>query len=309
MSWDAQIRKAQARETVEILDAGRYVSPSGEVVRIDLPLHAAIAGSRLYRPQDFPEPLPGCAQQQQLSTVVDVTPETTLDALQRLASTDPVCLNFASARNPGGGFLSGAQAQEESLARSSGLYPCIRQMSEMYHYNRNRRTMLYSDHMIYSPRVPIFRDDKGELLDAQYAASIITAPAVNAGALRRNDPIEVPLIRPTMAARLRKVLWVASTHKHQTIVLGAWGCGVFGNDPQMVAELFRETLGPGGPFERCFERVVYAVFDRSPGGRTLAAFERSLGHTNDWWGSKRHIFSAKVTFEGTVVYPVSVYVR
>lgn len=258
-----------AQQTLDILGKGQYLSSSGAVIRVDDLLQAAIDGSRLYPPRDFPDPLPGCMQQRQSPTVVEVTPETTLEALQRLASTDPVWLNFASARNPGGGFLSGAQAQEESLARSSGLYPCIRQMSEMYHYNRRNKTLLYSDHMIYSRRVPVFRDDSGRLLDAPYVASIITAPAVNAGTVRRNEPTEVPLIRPTMAARLRKILWVASTHGHQTVVLGAWGCGVFGNEPQMVAEFFAEALGPGTAFDWCFEQVVIAVFDQSPGKEHL----------------------------------------
>lgn len=138
--------------------------------------------------------------------------------------------------------------------------------------------MLYSDHMVYSPRVPFFRDDAGRLLDGPHVASIITAPAVNAAALRRNQPTEAPLIRPTMAARLRKVLWIAFSRGHQTVVLGAWGCGVFGNDPQMVADLFAEALGPGGDFDGCFERVVYAVFDQSPGRKAWAAFgERCVG--------------------------------
>jgi len=70
-------------------------------------------------------------------------------------------LNFASAKNPGGGFLGGGSAQEESLARSSGLFPCINQMQQMYETNRAYRSCLYTDHMIYSPRVPVFRDDEG----------------------------------------------------------------------------------------------------------------------------------------------------
>src|SRR4029077_4484905 len=74
-------------------------------------------------------------------------------------------LNFASARNPGGGFLSGSQAQEESLARASGLYASLSRMTDYYGANRRSKSALYTDHMVYSPLVPVFRDDDDRLLD------------------------------------------------------------------------------------------------------------------------------------------------
>ncbi|HEU0302120.1 MAG TPA: TIGR02452 family protein [Longimicrobium sp.] len=273
-------RAALARETLEILSEGRYAGPSGRVVEIGDAQQAAVAGSLLYRPHDFPDPLPGCPREPVPAAVVEVTGETTLQAARRLADADPVCLNFASARNPGGGFLSGSQAQEESLARSSGLYPCLQALPEMYQHNRQRGTLLYSDHMIYSPRVPVFRGDGGGLLEEPFLASFITAPAVNAGAVRLNEPGSEALIRPTMAERLRKVLWVAAHHGHRVLVLGAWGCGVFGNDPRMIAGLFGEALGPGGLFARCFDHVAYAVFDRTPDQAVLTAFREVLDGTS-----------------------------
>ena len=69
--------------------------------------------------------------------------------------------------NPGGGFLSGSQAQEESLARATALYPCLAQMTEMYETNRQLNSPLFTDNMIYSPEVPVFRDDDDILLAAQ----------------------------------------------------------------------------------------------------------------------------------------------
>ena len=117
-----------------------------------------------------------------------MTGETTLAAAERLAEFRPLCLNFASAKNPGGGLLSGSQTQEESLARSSGLYATLLPMTELYAYNRHLGTSLYSDYMIYSPDVPVFRSDSGLLLEVPYLASFITAPAVNAGAVEKNEP-------------------------------------------------------------------------------------------------------------------------
>ena len=268
-------RASTAGETVEITERGEYRGPSGRVVRIADDLASALKGTRLYRPEDFPEDVEGCEARREASDVrVEVTPETSLQAARRLAGggADVLCLNFASARNPGGGFLSGSQAQEESLARSSALYACLTSKREMYEFNRGFGTSLYSDHMIYSPRVPVFREDEGGLLDEPYALSFITAPAVNAGAVRNNEPEKVGSILPAMRRRLARVLWVAVQHRHPALILGAWGCGVFQNDPAVVAGLFAEALGPGGPFHGCFRHLVYAVYDRSPAREVISAF-------------------------------------
>jgi uncharacterized protein (TIGR02452 family) len=277
-------RASTARNTLEIMERGEYQSPSGRVVRIADDLASALEGTRLYRPEDFPEDVAGCEGRPVVpESRVEVTPETSLQAAHRLtavaARPDVLCLNFASAKNPGGGFLSGSQAQEESLARSSALYACLTSKREMYEFNRGAGTSLYSDHMIYSPRVPVFRGDDGGLLEEPYAVSFITAPAVNAGAVRRNEPERVASLLPAMRRRLARVLWVAAHHRHSALVLGAWGCGVFQNDPASVAGLFAEALGPGGPFHGFFQHVVYAVYDRSPSREVISAFHTAIAES------------------------------
>ncbi len=268
MNRDKRLEIAQ--ETLAILERGFYQAPSGRRVSVADALQASIAGSVLYRPDAFPDPL--ISRAGQFTTRVEVTGETTLEAAERLAEHRPVCLNFASAKNPGGGFLSGSSAQEESLARSSGLYATLLPMTEMYDYNRRLGTSLYSDYMIYSPNVPVFRTDGGTLRETTFFASFITAPAVNAGAVEKNEPQNIRFILPAMTTRLHKLLSVAQTHGHTTLILGAWGCGVFGNAPAAVARLFADALSPSGHFHGVFERVVYAVYDPSPAQETLAAF-------------------------------------
>lgn len=272
-----------ARETVEILERGWYVAPDGSRVSVaDLMAHAR-ANSRLYTPDDFAEVFrlrdeqaarPGRPE----TTEFRVVNCTTLAAARRLTReegvADVLCLNFASAKNPGGGFLNGSQAQEESLARATGLYPCLTQMRAMYDANRQLDSCLYTDHMIYSPRVPVFRDDDDALLAEPYAVSVITAPAVNAGALR---PGERARVEPTMRGRTEKVLALAAAHRHEALVLGAWGCGVFRNDPADVARWFGHYLCDDAAFRGAFPQVVFAVLDSSPGERVLRPFAERFG--------------------------------
>jgi uncharacterized protein (TIGR02452 family) len=185
-----------------------------------------------------------------------------------------LALNFASAKNPGGGFLNGSQAQEESLARASGLYACISPHRAMYEANRRCPSCLYTDHIIYSPDVPVFRDDADALLDEPYLVSFLTAPAVNAGVVRAREPQNATRIEAVMLGRVEKVLAVAAVNGHDALVLGAWGCGVFGNEPEQVAGWFAAHLTGTGRFRAAFRRVVFAVLDRTPGMATIEPFIR-----------------------------------
>ena len=184
-------------------------------------------------------------------------------------------LNFASARNPGGGFLSGSQAQDESLARASGLYASISRMTEYYEANRRQRSALYTDHMIDSPRVPVFRDDADRLIDEPWCVSMITAPAANAGAVRSNEPENGPLIAEVMGRRIAYVLALAAHQGHDGLVLGAWGCGVFANDPGEVASLFADQLLGDGHYAGAFSEIIFAVLDRR--GDIIGPFQKVFG--------------------------------
>jgi uncharacterized protein (TIGR02452 family) len=265
-----------AKETVRIVEQGEYVAPSGRKVSVREAVERAVQGTVLYRPVDFERltlpPAPGG------SLRVEVTAEKTGAASRRLVEEEGVAevlaLNFASAKNPGGGFLGGAKAQEEDLARCSALYPCLLTQPEYYSGNRAETTLLYTDHMIYSPGVPFFRDEQLELLERPFHVSILTAPAPNAGEVLRKDPSVGPRLREEVYSRALKVLQVAAHRGHRTLVLGAWGCGVFRNDPVEVAEAFAAGLRalPGA-----FERVVFAVYERGGDGPNLRAFQERLG--------------------------------
>jgi uncharacterized protein (TIGR02452 family) len=259
------------REAVDIIEAGEYQAPSGRKVNLAHLLERTVQGTTSYPPDSaISESSIGDNH-----TVVEVHNETTLAAAQRLLSSglNPVALNFASATHPGGGFLSGARAQEEYLARASGLYACIRH-NPMYEFHRSHRDPLYTNYAIYSPDVPVFRSDDGVLLDEPYTVSIITSPAVNAATL---DPARRSEIGPAMWARALKVLAIGVLHRHDSIVLGAWGCGAFGNDSSEIAKLFHKALTNN--FKGAWRQVIFAIVDWSPEQRFIAPFERILGST------------------------------
>jgi uncharacterized protein (TIGR02452 family) len=254
------------KETVAILHAGHYTLASGARVEIADDLGRAVEGTVSYPPNArVPRPAAGG-----LDTVFEVQNETTLAASRRLAALGHrvVALNFASARHPGGGFLNGARAQEESLCRSSGLYACIAG-NPMYDAHAPSNGGFYTNYALYSPDVPIIRDDDGELLPQPYLCSFITSPAVNAGVVPEDKRHRV---RDTMEERVEKVLAIAAGHGHDTAVLGAWGCGVFKNDPEEIAELFHAGLN--GPFHGAFAHIAFAVLDSSGDGHIIGPFQR-----------------------------------
>ena len=271
-------RAGIAQQTLEIIERGTYQAPDGALVDLRAELGRAIDGSRLYADEQLE-----AIVREQLATPgasptrLEVTEETSVLAIRRLVveqELDTLCLNFASAKNAGGGFLGGAEAQEESLARASGLYGSLISQRGYYDANRGSRSAFYTEHMIYSPGVPMFRDDSGALLSRPHLASFITAPAVNAGVVHEREPERASEIAAVMRRRVARVLGLALAFGHRALVLGAWGCGVFRNDPKLIAALFAEALETD--FKDRFDHVVFAVFDRSQGQGCLRAFRERL---------------------------------
>jgi uncharacterized protein (TIGR02452 family) len=278
-------RARQARETVEIVDRGEYATPGGRVVRIADAVGRCLAATRLAEPDELAR-LRDTALSRPATfpaTAIEVRNETTLaGAARAVADTDgrPVgVLNFASAKNPGGGFLNGSQAQEESLARSSALHASLLRAPAYYEEHRASASCLYSDRMIISPDCPVFRDDDGSLREEPFAVTFLTSPAPNAGAAAANHPADLPAIPATLGRRAELVLALAGSAGCDTLVLGAWGCGVFRNDPAMVARAFADLLAPGRPWHGRFRRVLFSVLDTSAEQATFAAFAALTGGT------------------------------
>jgi uncharacterized protein (TIGR02452 family) len=253
---------ALGRSAVEATRLGYYLNRAGDRVDWGDQVRHACSAKRSVPPD---APLPVVEGPSHAETRVRVANETTLQASRRLVqdARRPAALNFANGVHPGGGFLHGARAQEEVLCRSSALYATL-VGDPMYEYHRARPQPDSSDWVIYSPDVPVFRSDDGTELDSPWLLSFLTSAAPYApgiGLVRSGD-----LLR----RRIHRVLAVASACGHEAVVLGAWGCGAFGNDPHRTALDFRDALETD--FRGRFSDVVFAVTDWSPERRTLGPF-------------------------------------
>lgn len=291
-----------AREVLEVIEAGGYETSDGRWVDLTGALRASEAGVRTFTPDeidflalDAPAGRtasgPGSSgpaatghaasgsETNDPAPTIEVTDETTQEACARFAPDfDTAALNFAAARNPGGGFLSGSRAQEEELCRCSTLFPTLLLQPDYYDANRAHPSTLYTDHVIHSPRVAFFRLGSSEpWLARPVEVGIVTAPAPNRGGIPSRDTERLRALAPTFERRWDCVLRVAAHTGHDALVLGAWGCGAFRNDPAMVAEAAQRALRTSAATPR-FRRIVFAVPDQgAQGHRNHAAFRSVFG--------------------------------
>ncbi len=195
------------------------------------------------------------------STPIVITNEDTLHAGARLVSAghNPLLLNFACERGPGGGVETGAGAQEESLFRRTNL--CLTLRPELY--------PILDHEGIYTPSATVFRDaeDAGcAYLKTPWCGSFSTVPGL------RRPHTENNRLKPHDVSRLVKKIHIicqmGAIHGHDVLVLGALGCGAWMNPPAHVAEIFRDVLKS---YDGVFMEIVFAIYDRA-GSDNYAAF-------------------------------------
>ena len=271
-------RKERANETLLIIGEGEYTAEHGKRIELKGDIAHMTINTQLYVENQLSRMVANVLQSKAPhdDTIFSVSNETTLEGVSQLVRSGKYMrvgvLNFASAKNPGGGFLNGSLAQEESLAVASALYQSLIQCHEGYYdYHRNKN-LLYSDRMIYTPDCPVFRDDDGVLLNEPYYVDFVTSAAPNIKAMREDDPLQDRVLS-TFQERSEKVLALFAEYGCDAIVLGAWGCGVFGNDPSMVAEVFAKFLKPGGKWYKRFRVVRFSVLAHSRLQDNFVAFK------------------------------------
>lgn len=172
-------------------------------------------------------------------------------------------LNFASYKEPGGRFINGSMAQEEALCHASALYNVLKCFPSYYEWNRQfLNRALYLNRGIYSPEVPFVFGG------SMVKCDVITVAAPNKNAAQKYCKVTNEENSLVLRGRIRFVLDIAEANQVDTLILGAYGCGVFGQDPTEVAEIFRELLESG---KYGFRRVVFPIPASKDGN--LAAFQ------------------------------------
>lgn len=280
-------------ETLQILDAGHY-EVNGKEVKLRLSKERMEA-SHVLLPADVQDicrreltkvTIPGecqigCVKQDSYVAAIELMK----DRQNAERQSKPVLvLNFANPVNIGGGVYKGAKAQEEDLCRRSSLLRSLETQHSLryYSYNRKLHTHIGSDAMIFSPEVEIFRDEHSGLMDETVIVAVLTcaAPMISYGL----EGMSEAEYRGMFYNRIVGVLKCAAYFGYEDLVLGAWGCGAFGNDAAIASDLFNRAikeLNWGGlKADELFRRIVFAVRSRGEESYNYKEFNRNFGSTS-----------------------------
>lgn len=221
---------------------------------------------------------------------VVVSTKRTYEAASAYKGMKTAVHNFASATNPGGGVVRGANAQEECLCRCSGLYFNLNtdaMWNGFYALHRKERNPIHNDDIIYTPSVTVFKTDTAnpQLMDEKdwYEVDVITCAAPN---LRENPSNiynhgdgdkAVKITDKELLAlhekRLRRILDVAVAEGEEVVILGAFGCGAFMNNPEVVAMAAKNVINE---YLNAFKVIEFAVYCSPRDNRNYKVFDRTL---------------------------------
>jgi uncharacterized protein (TIGR02452 family) len=255
-----------AHHTLNIISDQQYVYEN-EVIDLSAHLQKNLQSKRFIPPEELLKlPMHPHIDKSRIF----VRNETTLMAARRFAEQDKkaLVLNFANGTNVGGGFRLGARAQEETLCYASSLYQTLKG-DHFYKYHRFKR-IVASEYAIVS-HVIVFRDDQYQLIEKPWQMDVVTSAAPIAihgfGVSKKKGAA-------LMDTRIERIYEIAASLGYQHLVLGAWGCGAFGNDPYAIAQLFRKHLE--GRFQGWFADVSFAIADWSQNRKFLRPFADTL---------------------------------
>ena len=214
-----------------------------------------------------------------------VTKRRSFEAAWHYVGYETCVLNFASAKNPGGGVEWGSTAQEECLCRCSTLYANLTDRTcweKFYEPHRKQGDQLYNDDCIYTPDVLVFKSDtrSPQLVEQEdwLQCNVITCAAPNlrpdhTGRMRiiiRDDALEELHIQ-----RARRILEIAAARGNDVVILGAFGCGAFRNPPEIVAKAMKQAVKE---YRHFFKIIEFAVYCSPRDERNYEVFKRVLGN-------------------------------
>ena len=246
--------KLMANETLQIINDGFYINAQEEKVDLSESITNATKLTTEYNKiidNDIKD-----SKNEIIDTEFSVELNSTLNICELYKEVNPCVLNFASAKNPGGGFQNGSMAQEESLAISTTMYEHIKNCS-MYELNRNDPLNgVYHNIGIFTPNVQVIRNEEGELLNKPYKISIISIPAVNTSIA--SQYLDRKGLILSIAKRMNLMFHIAASNDIDVLILGSWGCGVFGGDIDIYAQLYMKLLTT--KYENVFKEVIFATY-------------------------------------------------
>jgi uncharacterized protein (TIGR02452 family) len=193
-----------------------------------------------------------------ISKNIEVVNSDSVSALTEFSKTGKTAvLNMASYKRPGGGVINGARAQEECLFRCSNLGHVI--STDFY--------PLQDDELLWTKDAVFFKDvNYGYMKDVK--VDVVTIAAINLNAQKVDNYEELT------KNKIRLMLSIATKNNIDNIILGAWGCGVFGNEPSKMAKMFRDVINEG----YSFDNIIFAIInDHNSVGNNYNEFKNIIG--------------------------------
>lgn len=316
LAWDAQqakeslakpgrftagaVRTEVYRHNRIIFDAWQYVAPSGNIISLPGTRQELLDATKVYRDEVSAAKVParykttktGCANEDCM-----VVAKSLIDQ-----GLNPAVLNLADAYHACGMYNSGSKAQEESICRASTLSLTLYQ-----YFNRQwakkagvplREESAYPMDIrfggIYSPKVTVFRDNGTTgfaLREEPFQTSIISVAALNFKEGHETNNLEYRAEdggfnkegEEIMRDKIRTIYRIALLNGHDSLVLGAFGCGVFKLKPELVSALFKETLNEK-EFKGKFHTIVFALLEGPAGPRRRVGEEGKLASFYEQFG-------------------------
>ena len=272
-------------ETMRICRRGGYVTPSGTEVQLPS-TNEVLKASVFYQ---NPPRVDSVAAVE--SSVCDAVNDDCIEVARKLVEQGyrPIMLNMANRHTPGGGVINGARAQEEALFRQSNLCVSLYQYDE-YHagllglpLGNGRYPMDRDTGGIYSGRITFFRTSsrKGDaLVETPFECAVVSVAAINRPDLTSDGRL-VDWAIVTTKKKIRTMLRIGLLHRHNAIVLGAWGCGAFCNPPEHMARLFHEILDED-EFACKYQVVRFAIIeDHNSHHSNFAPFDREFSNKTE----------------------------
>ena len=262
----------------------------------DVDLSASVTKAKKLTTVYYEDDYPAFDGSKTVDTVVTVTGDRTYQAAMRLSKDMPggkiAVMNFANAFHAGGGVTKGSSAQEECLCRTSTLYPLIyrRTLRDTYYKHNNDHKNMYNngkatDSLIYTEGVIICKTDE-ELPKRMPKEDWVSVDVITIAApdLRTKSNMHAPLagngtymndaeLFGYHIKRAMHMLTVAAAKGADTLVLGAFGCGAFENNPEVVARAYKIALQE---FPKVFKRVEFAVYCPPSGSKNYDIFKKVL---------------------------------